>query len=74
MARGIGRARARRSAAGPRGAAPALAGSPIPAVLAVLAILAVIAGCAGCAARKPAPIKAVFLIVVDTLRPDRLSC
>jgi len=40
------------------------------ASLAGLAVL-----CGGCAANSAAPpIDAVFLIVVDTLRPDRLSC
>ena len=34
----------------------------------------VVAGCAPAPAPKPAPIDAVFLIVIDTLRPDVLSC
>jgi arylsulfatase A-like enzyme len=42
---------------------------------ALLVSLAVAGYCAGCGgAAKPATIDAVFLIVIDTMRPDRLSC
>jgi arylsulfatase A-like enzyme len=43
--------------------------------LSVAAAAVTAASCPGCSGvKKPAPIDAVFLIVVDTLRPDRLSC
>jgi arylsulfatase A-like enzyme len=44
----------------------------LPIVAAAALATTVIAGCAP--APKPAPIDAVFMIVIDTLRPDVLSC
>src|SRR2546425_11240140 len=44
-------------------------------LLAAATALATTISCGGrTAATKPAPVDGIFLIVIDTLRPDRLSC